>query len=104
MRCIQCLSLLLILLSGCSAKPEEEMVSDTVYGQVTAIDEYAFTVVRDDNKKEIFVPFDSDVMILDGNDCSSPSDILMNDELMCTYTNGELTVIEIIHPETPPAE
>lgn len=104
MRSIQYLFLLLAMLSGCSAGTKEEMVSDTVYGKVTAIDEHAFTVVRDDNKKEIFVPFDSDIMILDGNNCTSPSDIHMNDELMCTYTNGELTVIEIIHPETLPAE
>lgn len=96
MRRIHCLFLLLCLLCGCSSSQEQEMVSDTVYGTVTEINEQAFIIERDDNAKKITIPFDSDVMILNGNNCTTPSDIRINDELMCTYTNGELTVIEII--------
>lgn len=103
MRRIHFLFLLIALLAGCAASQEEEMVSDTIYGTVTSISEDAFTIIRDDNKREFSIPFDSDLMILDGNECTSTGDIKVNDQLMCTYTNGKLTVIEIMHNDNTPA-
>lgn len=104
MRRIHYLFLLFALLAGCANSNTEEMVSNTVYGTVKEIGDQSFIIQRDDNKKEFSVPFTSDVMLLDNDICTSLSDIHLNDQLMCTYTNGQLTVIEIIHSDNPPTD
>ena len=41
---------------------------------------------------------DSSVVIYENDDTIPPSQIQMNDVLLCTYTDGELTVIAVINP------
>ncbi|MEE8807398.1 MAG: hypothetical protein SOI44_03145 [Lactimicrobium sp.] len=92
--------LAVLVLAGCaSVEAEDEPQSYTtrnVYGTVTAISGNDLTVQSQQDGTDFTVSMDSSLVIYEDNETILPSQIQINDELLCTYTDGELTVIAVI--------
>ncbi len=85
-----------LLLCGCNANAAPAIESDTVYSTVTSASG-SNIVVRDDNSgKETDLTLNDTIVILKGDKTASPSDIKPKDHLMCTYTAGQLSVIQVL--------
>lgn len=95
-------ALAVILLTGCAcaqaADVQERYTTKSVYGTVTSISGNDLTLQNTQNGQDFTVSLDSSVVIYENDDTIPPSQIQTNDVLLCTYTDGELTVIAVINP------
>lgn len=92
--------LTVMLLSGCSvltdASASESMDSNTVYSTVIENDGSVLKIEKDSMDSFSFMTVNSDVLVFRDGMPSDVSEILPYDRIMCTYTNGTLSVIEIL--------
>lgn len=87
----------LFMLAGCAASPESgQPDSTTEYATVTSAGESAITMSIGSTRCFRTVQIGSDVVILRNQTVISADEIHVQDRLMCTYTNGQLSVIEVL--------
>lgn len=94
-------SVCLLIPAGCSASAEpEHMVSMTEYATVTSADHSTITMAIGSSRLFRVIQIGTDVVILRNMDVISADELQVKDTLMCTYTNGQLSVIEVISENT----
>ena len=88
--------LLPLLLCGCAVKAAPEIESVTEYSTVTSASGSSIVVQDDDSGSKKSITLNDSIVILKDDQTVSPSDIKPKDHLMCTYTAGQLSVIQVL--------
>lgn len=92
----------LFILTGCATSASEEITeytTDVIYGTVLEVSEDSLILLEEETNSQELISFDSSITLLKDENTITFEAIAVDDRLMCTYTDGQLTVIEVITEE-----